>query len=69
MGIEIQEFQQLITTCQIDKEKYQFNAMNENVLKYSIAQSGKQEYEEKLLQYVIFYFLYFHNIIKNILWK
>ena len=51
MGIEIQEFQQLITTCQIDKEKYQFNAMNENVLKYSIAQSGKQEYEEKLLQY------------------
>lgn len=51
MGIEIQEFQQLITTCQIDKEKYQFNAMNENVLKYSISQSGKQEYEEKLLQY------------------
>ena len=51
MGIEIQEFQQLITTCQIDKEKYQFNAMNENVLKYSIAQNGKQEYEEKLLQY------------------
>lgn len=51
MGIEIQEFQQLITTCQIDKEKYQFNAMNENVLKYSITQSGKQEYEEKLLQY------------------
>ena len=51
MGIEIQEFQQLITTCQIDKEKYQFNAMDENVLKYSIAQSGKQEYEEKLLQY------------------
>ena len=51
MGIEIQEFQQLITICQIDKEKYQFNAMNENVLKYSIAQSGKQEYEEKLLQY------------------
>ena len=51
MWIEIQEFQQLITTCQIDKEKYQFNAMNENVLKYSIAQSGKQEYEEKLLQY------------------
>lgn len=51
MGIEIQEFQQLITTCQIDKEKHQFNAMNENVLKYSIAQSGKQEYEEKLLQY------------------
>ena len=51
MGIEIQEFQQLITTCQINKEKYQFNAMNENVLKYSIAQSGKQEYEEKLLQY------------------
>lgn len=51
MRIEIQEFQQLITTCQIDKEKYQFNAMNENVLKYSIAQSGKQEYEEKLLQY------------------
>ena len=51
MGIEIQEFQQLITTCQIDKEKFQFNAMNENVLKYSIAQSGKQEYEEKLLQY------------------
>ena len=51
MGIEIQEFQQLITTCQIDKEKYQFNAMNENVLKYSFAQSGKQEYEEKLLQY------------------
>ena len=27
------------------------NGMNENVLKYSIAQSGKQEYEEKLLQY------------------
>ena len=51
MGIEIQEFQQLITTCQIDKEKYQFNAMNENVLKYRFAQSGKQEYEEKLLQY------------------
>lgn len=51
MGIEIQEFQQLITICQIDKEKYQFNAMNENVLKYSLAQSGKQEYEEKLLQY------------------
>ena len=51
MGIEIQEFQQLITTCQIDREKYQFNAMNEDVLRYSIAQSGKQEYEEKLLQY------------------
>lgn len=51
MGIEIQEFQQLITTCQIDKEKYQFNAMDEDVLKYSIAQNGKQEYEEKLLQY------------------
>ena len=51
MGTEIQDFQQIITTCQIDAEKYQFNAMNEGVLKYSIAQYDKQEYEEKILQY------------------
>lgn len=51
MGIEIQEFQQLITICQMDREKYQFNAMNEDTLRYNIAQSGKQGYEEKILQY------------------
>lgn len=51
MGTEIQDFQQIITTCQIDAEKYQFDAMNEGVLKYSIAQYDKQEYEEKILQY------------------
>ena len=33
------------------QKKYQFNAMNEGVLKYSIAQYDKQEYEEKILQY------------------
>lgn len=51
MGVEIQEFQQLITVCQTDAGKYQFNAMNEDCLKYSIDQYGKHEYEEKILQY------------------
>ena len=43
------ELEEICNKYGIDYEKL-INA-NENVLKYSIAQSGKQEYEEKLLQY------------------
>ena len=51
MGTDTALFRNLLTACQLDSQKLQFNAINENVLEYKIIETGNVQYKEKLINY------------------
>ena len=51
MGIDTSVIRGLLTTCQLDGKKLQFNAMNEDVLEHEIIETGNIQYRDKLISY------------------
>lgn len=44
-------FGDLLTVCQLDRKKFQFNALNEEVLEFKIIKTGNMQYKDKLINY------------------
>lgn len=51
MGLDTNMFRELLTNCQLDSNKLQFNALNESVLMYIIEKHGYEKYKDKLVKY------------------
>lgn len=51
MGMDTTIFKSLLTICQLDNQKYQFNAMNEDVLESQIIDTGNIKYKDKLMNF------------------